>query len=347
MQERITLEDYQPRPELVVPAHPVQRARYPVIDAHNHLPIDHAGRVEGVEVEALLRDMDAVNVRTIVNLGDGMRSHLKRSLEALDLAHPGRFASFCTVDWAGVGEEGWERRAVAHLREDVALGARGLKVFKSLGLRVRDVAGRLVMPDDPRLADLWEAAGELKVPVLIHTADPVAFFRPLDRYNERWEELHRHPDWHFHGPEFPPFEALIESLYRTVEAHPRTTFIAAHVGCYAENLGFVSQMLDRYANLYTDISARLAELGRAPYSARAWLCRYADRILFGLDERPDAAHYRVWFRALETADEYIDYVPDGAQPGQGRWRIYGLHLPGEVLRKVYFENTARLLRLGD
>jgi predicted TIM-barrel fold metal-dependent hydrolase len=202
------------------------------------------------------------------------------------------------------------------------------------------------MPDDPRISDLWEAAAALSVPILIHTADPVAFFRPLDRFNERWYELHRRPDWHFYGPQFPPFDQLISSLYRLIEAHPNTAFITAHVGCYPEDLGFVSRMMDRYPNLYTDISARIAELGRAPYSAREWFLKYADRILFGTDQRPRMLMYQTHFRFLETADEYFDYAPDSEIPPQGRWRIYGMHLPDEVLEQVYRANAARLLKLG-
>jgi len=264
----------------------------------------------------------------------------------LDLAYPGRFFTFCNVDWTGVGEPGWVAKATSQLRADVKAGARGLKIFKKLGLRARDGAGQLVMPDDPRIAGLWDQAADLGIPVLIHTADPVAFFRPLDRFNERWDELHRRPEWRFCGPEFPSFEHLIASLYRTVEAHPSTTFITAHVGCYPENLGYVSAMMDRLPNLYSDISARLAELGRAPYSARKWFLKHADRILFGTDIRPDIQMYQTHFRFLEAADEYFDYAPDAAIPPQGRWRIYGLLLPDDVLKKVYHDNAVRLLKLA-
>jgi predicted TIM-barrel fold metal-dependent hydrolase len=182
-----------------------------------------------------------------------------------------------------------------------------------LGLEYRDPAGELVLPDDPRLSDLWDAAGKLGVPALIHTADPTAFFKPLDRHSERWDELGAHPDWHFCGAAYPPFQQLIDALYQLIERHPRTNFITAHVGCYPENLGFVSDMLERYPNCYTDISARIAELGRAPYSARQWFLRYANRILFGTDFRPRAGMYRVHWRFLETADEYFAYdaPPDG------------------------------------
>jgi len=344
MRDVLLVDDFQPHSELVVPGHQVPRARTPVVDAHNHLPMGDS-RSQGLDVGQLVREMDCINMAAIVNLSGGTGDELKESLARLDLLYPGRFVTFCNVDWAGLGRPGWTEGATARLEVDVKAGARGLKIFKELGLQVRDHAGRLVMPDDPRLAGLWHKAGELGVPVLIHTADPVAFFRPLDRFNERWDELHRHPDWHFYGPEFPPFEALIESLYRLIEAHPNTTFITAHVGCYPENLGFVSQMLDRYPNLYTDVSARIAELGRAPYSARRWFLQYADRILFGTDVTPCIPWYQTYFRFLETADEYFDYEPRARVPGQGRWRIYGLDLPGEVLKKVYHDNIALLLKL--
>lgn len=198
------------------------------------------------------------------------------------------------------------------------------------------------MPDDERLAPLWDRAGELRIPVLIHVTDPVAFFRPLDRFNERWDELHRHPEWHFYGPEFPTFQTLIECLYNLIGSHPGTAFITAHVGCYPENLEFVSRMMDKYPNLYTDISARIAELGRAPYSAREWFIKYQDRILFGTDVSPTPDWYRIHFRFLETRDEYFDYSPQ-EMPGQGRWRIYGVYLPDEVLEKVYHRNAERLI----
>jgi len=337
--------DLQPRSELVVPEHAVSRPRHPVIDAHNHLPLEHRA-LEDAEIAPVLRNMDRADVRTIVNLSGGTGERLSRNLARLDRAYPGRFVSFCTPDWTGLGSKGWTERAVAALRADVEAGARGLKIFKELGLAVRDVAGALVMPDDPRLTELWDAAGELGVPVLIHSADPVAFFRPLDRFNERWDELHAHPEWHFFGASYPTFEALLASLYRVIAAHPGTTFITAHVGCYPENLGFVSQMMARHPNMYSDFSARISELGRAPYSAREWFLRFADRIVFGIDTWPRASAYQTYYRFLETADEYMDYAPDAAVPPQGRWRIYGVHLPDAVLRKVYHDNAATLLKLG-
>ena len=342
MPERVFAEDFQPRSELVVPEHHVARSKYPVIDAHNHLPAD-TPRMLGLDLDQLVREMDTLNVQSIVNLSGGFGDALKRNVQVLDQAYPGRFLTFCNVDWSDVGGPGWAEKATAQIAADVAAGARGLKIFKRLGLDVRDTSGHLVMPDDRRIADVWEQVAELGVPVLIHVADPRAFFRPLDRFNERWDELHRRPEWLFYGPEYPAFDALIASLYRLIESHPTTTFVTAHVGCYPENLGFVSRMLDSYPNLYTDFSARLAELGRAPYSAREWFCKYADRILFGTDQTPKASMYQTHFRFLETADEYFEYSEGAAIQPQGRWRIYGVHLPDDVLRKVYIENVTRLL----
>ena len=342
MQDRLLASDLMPRSELVVPEHEVPRSKFLAIDTHNHLPIDQPER-QSADLGELVRDMDLLNVRTIVNLTGGFGDTLKRTLEQRDQAYPGRFVSFCNVDWSGLGGRGWAERATAQIEDDVKAGARGLKIFKELGLRWRDQANKLVMPNDPRIAPIFAKAAEMDVPVLIHSADPVAFFRPLDRFNERRDGLLRRPEWHFYGAEFPSFQELIDALYRTIEAHPETTFITAHVGCYAENIGFVSQMLDRYPNLYTDFSARIADLGRAPYSARALFLKHADRIVFGTDNRPTIPMYQTHFRFLETADEYFDYRP--GQPG--RWKLYGVFLPDDVLEKVYSRNPARLLKLDE
>ena len=345
MLDRLLVDDFWPRSELVVPEHEVPRAKFTAIDAHNHLPIDDP-RMEGVDLDQFVSMMDALNVQTVVNLSGGTGPFLERTLDKLDRAYPGRFVTFCNVDWSGVGGEGWTERAAEQLEAHVRTGARGLKIFKQLGLHWRDTDGRLVMPDDPRISGLWDKAGELDVPVLIHTADPVAFFTPLDRFNEGRGTLLRRPEWYFYGRDFPSFDDLIASLYRLIEAHPDTTFITAHAGCYSENLGFVSEMLDKYPNLYTDFSARASQLGRAPYSARAWFLKYSDRILFGTDNRPSVEMYRSWFRFVETADEYFDQSPPPSGGPVRPWKLYGVYLPDEVLRKVYYENAARLLKLA-
>ncbi|MGI6367975.1 MAG: amidohydrolase family protein [Anaerolineae bacterium] len=344
MVAELLARDMRPRAEVVTSSHCVEKPRFAAIDGHNHLPVP--GNDHQRYRADLLKTMDEAGVEMIVNLSGEFGDTLQTILEGYDRAAPGRFATFCNVDWSGVGESGWEGRACGQLRADIAAGARGLKVFKSLGLTFRDTDGRLLMPDDPRIQDVWAQAGALGVPVLIHSGDPVAFFRPLDGANERWDELQRHPDWHFYGGDYPPFEALIESLYHTIESHPNTTFITAHVGCYPENLQFVSQMLDRYPNLNTDFSARIAELGRVPYSAREWFLKYADRIVFGTDVTPTVQAYRTYFRFLETRDEYMEYSEGAPIPPQGRWHIYGVHLPDTVLEKVYRLNIRKLLGLS-
>ena len=269
---------------------------------------------------------------------------LDHHLAHFKAAAPDRFAVFGGVDWAqwATHGDGFGIWAAQRLRVQVRRGAQGLKIWKPFGLTVTDQHGAVVAVDDQRLDPLWAAAGELDVPVLIHVADPVAFFAPLDATNERWEELQAHPDWQFPSPPFPPFRTIVDGLATLVARHPATDFIGAHVGCYAENLGWVGALLDRCPNFAVDISARMAELGRQPYAARRFFLQYADRIVFGTDAGPSITAYQTYFRFLETDDEYFNYAGDD-QPRQGRWAIYGLYLPDEVLRKVYYENAQRLI----
>lgn len=344
----LRLVDYAPTPMLIVDRHDVTHARFRAIDAHNHLgrwlTPDHDWVADP---RGVIRVLDACNIAAIVNLDGMWGDELEHNLDRYDRAYPERFITFAQCDWSLITQPNVGARLARQLEDSVRRGARGLKVWKMLGLRYRDATGRLLPIDDARLFDLWAAAADLAVPVLIHSADPVAFFTPLDRRNERWEELRHHPDWHFYGPEFPPFDALMAQFERLIARHPRTTFIGAHVGCYAENLGWVTRMLDTYPNFNVDIAARLAELGRQPYTARRFFERYADRIVFGLDGfPPTAAAYAPYFRFLETADEYFPYAPDDSGD-QGRWRIYGIDLPADVLRQVYHDTAARLLARHD
>ena len=260
--------------------------------------------------------------------------------------------AWTTTRWAS--DPPFGETEAARLRDGVAAGARGLKVWKLLGLRAGTRGAGSSPWTTPRLDPLWAAAGELGVPVTIHVADPVAFFEPLDERNERWEELHAHPDWHFWPTRppgrpdldgFPPFDELIDGLEAVVVRHPGTTFIGAHVGCAAEDLARVSPILERAPNFNVDLAARIGELGRQPYTARAFIERWADRVLFGTDMAPDPAWWAVYYRFLETADESFAYDADEDEPPtQGRWRIHGLHLPDDVLRRVYHDNAARLIR---
>lgn len=341
------LRDFAPVPTLVVKQTALLRPRFPVIDAHNHIggDDDSEGSWFHRPVQELLDVLDESGVAVMVDL-DGMWSEhlLNAHLDRFKQAAPERFVMFGGINWQAWSEQGnrFGEWAAARLRAQVARGAQGLKVWKDLGTQVCDDRGALVAVDDRRLDPLWATAGELNVPVMLHLADPVAFFDPLDARNERWEEMQAHPDWQFPSPPFPSFMSIIESMARVIERHPLTTFIGAHAGCYAENLGWVGALLDRCPNFYIDISARIAELGRQPYTARRFFLRYADRILFGLDQQPHAAWYRIYYRFLETDDENFNYGLSEI-PAQGRWRIHGLYLPDDVLRRVYHRNAERVI----
>ncbi|HEX29663.1 TPA: amidohydrolase [Candidatus Poribacteria bacterium] len=337
----ILLTEYVPKPKLVLEEHTPQRAKFPVIDVHNH--IGRRGEEWAVrDVGKLVDDMDACNVKLIVNLSGGWGDILKENIDRYRSKYPDRFAVFANLDWSVVGEPNFGERLAEQLEESVMAGAQGLKIFKNLGLGVRDKDGKLLRADDERLKPLWQKAAELKVPVLYHIADPVAFFDPLDRFNERWEELVKHPNWHFYDRDYPSFMELMEQQVNLLKSNPQTTFISAHVASYAENLKWVGQLLEECPNLYVDISERIGELGRQPYTARKFFIRYSDRILFGIDTYPLPEWYRVYFRFLETDDEYFNYSLTDI-PRQGRWMIYGIYLPDEVLSKVYHENAERII----
>ena len=336
------LADFRPQSALVTHSTRVDRPRFPVIDAHNHLEF---GGWAQRPVAELLDAMDEAGVRGMIDLDGGWGEDiLARHLDKFKAAAPDRFTMFGGVDWSKWPEHGnrFGEWAAGRFRAQAARGAQGFKVWKDFGLRVRDQAGALVAIDDPRMDPVWATAGELGLPLMFHIADPVAFFWPLDARNERWEELQRNPDWQFPSPPFPSFDSLVEAMARVVERHPRTTFIGAHVGCYAENLGWVGALFDRCPNFYIDIGARLGELGRQPYTARRFFIQYADRILFGTDSTANAEMYRLHYRFLETDDEYFSYDL-GEVPGQGRWQVYGLYLPDDVLEKVYYKNAQRVV----
>lgn len=341
----MNLQDYRPKAKLVTRQTVVERPRFPVIDAHNHLMEPFGGGWDKRPLPELLDALDTAGVVAYVDLDGGWGEDiLQRHLDYFKAPAPDRFQVFGGVDWAQWPAQGdrFGEWAAGRLREQARWGAQGLKIWKPFGLHVRDQNDKLVAVDDPRLDPLWATAGELGLPVLVHVADPVAFFDPIDNHNERYEELSRHSDWHFPSPPYPPFLSIVEAFAVVVGRHPATTFIGAHVGCYAENLDWVGDVLRRCPNFYVDISARAGELGRQPYTARRFFIEFADRILFGSDFGPWLDGYRSYYRLLETDDEYFSYVPLDPPP-QGRWYAYGLHLPDDVLRKVYHENARRIL----
>jgi predicted TIM-barrel fold metal-dependent hydrolase len=341
----LRLVDYIPVSKLVVPQTLVERPRFPVVDAHNHLGGEFGSGWDQRPVEELLEVMDRAGVEMLVDLDGGWgEDQLNKHLDHFKNKAPRRFQIFGGVDWSKWIEHAdrFGEWAAKQFELQIRRGAQGLKVWKILGLHVKDQRENLVQINDSRLDPIWAKAAEFRVPVLIHIADPVAFFDPIDAFNERYEELHQHPDWSFYGPQFPSFDVLMEQFEDLISRHPDTTFVGAHVGCYSENLSWVGKMLDRCPNFYIDIAARISELGRQPYTSRRFFLRYQDRILFGVDISPDLDWYKIYYRFLETEDEYFNYGAEEV-PGQGRWYIYGIHLPANVLEKVYQFNARKVL----
>jgi hypothetical protein len=348
----LPLAEFEPRSMLHVEETRVERARFPVVDFHSHISMRPGSRRRGVPPEELLKTMDAVNLRTMINLTGGSGEGLATTIKTFDRAFPGRFLTMTEPTWTRASEPGYAAWQADELSKAKSAGAVGLKILKTLGLYLRDggPAGRLVRVDDERFDPMWEAAGALGLPVAMHVGDPEAFFLPIDRFNERYEELSAHPDWSFYGKDFPAFKEILAARDRVFAKHPRTTFVALHVGHWAENLKAVGEMLDRFPNVNVEIAARIGELGRQPRTSRRFFEKYQDRILFGTDAIPLGVEtpqqvfgddlYRIYYRFLETEDEYFDYAP-ARTPPQGRWRIYGLGLPEPILRKVYHANGGR------
>jgi predicted TIM-barrel fold metal-dependent hydrolase len=337
---QLKLRDWEPKSMLVTKASTVLKPAFPLVDVHNHLgggkDFLTADRVKGY-----LREMDEADVRTVVNLDGGWDERLKETVAALDLAYPGRFLTYALIDFDGIDDEGWSAREAKRLEQSFQNGAKGLKFHKSFGLSVRYKDGRFMPVDDPKLDPIWEMCAKFGRPVEIHTGDPGAFFTPLDRYNERWHELNEHPNWLFADKRFPTRESLHAQRNRAIAKHPKTTFICAHMANDGEDLATLAGWLDAMPNMYVDIDARISELGRQPYSARKFMIKYQDRVLFGTDTTPNRASYRMYYRFLETDDEYFD--PAAGHHRQGFWMIYGVFLPREVLEKLYVKNAERLL----
>lgn len=341
----LTLREYRPKSMLQVPEHPIEKPRFPVIDIHNHS--EWRGRWLVADVPALVDAMDEAGVAARVDLDGGNGERLRKHMDTFRSRWPERFAIFASCEWdKHLDYDDFGERMARELRQSVAEGAEGLKVWKELGLTLRDDKGHLIAIDDERLTPLFQTAGECGIPVLIHSADPMAFFEPLNHENERYEELIDHPDWHFHGSEFPSFAELQRQLASLLARHPNITFIGAHVASLAENLSLVGQMFSRFPHLQVDIAARISELGRQPYTTADFLTRYSDRVLFGRDNCPAVAdEYRVYYRFLETRDEYFPYWsnPNEEVGDSGRWMIYGVGLSDEVLKNIYHGNAVRIL----
>jgi uncharacterized protein len=334
----LLLKDFHPEPMVHVANHEIERARFPVIDVHNHTD-DAMGIGDKVDPAELVARMDRRNVKTIVILTGLWGEKLQGVIDRMVKPYPGRFMVLTQMDWSKIDDPNFSQLMVKQVDDSVRRGARGVKILKELGLGVKDKTGTFIPIDDARLDPVWEECGRLGIPVFIHSADPEAFFHPIDATNERYEELHEHPDWSFYGPQFPSLVELMKQRDAMFAKHPHTQFVALHFGSWPENLDFVEQTLEKFPNVLIETGAREGELGRQPRRVRALFMKYPDRVMFGTDEGADERMYQNYFRWLETEDEYFAY---NQYPGQGRWMIYGLGLPDDVLEKVYHQNAEKL-----
>ena len=331
----LTVEEYTPRSTLVVPAHPVPSAKFPVVDVHSH----HRPGLSGERWDTIVRQMDELNLQVLVNLSGGGGATLARGMRAIrESPHPDRMVLFANLDFSNGVTPGFGARAAAQLERDVAAGAVGLKLFKSFGLTVRDGRRQRVPVDHPELDPIWDMCARLDIPVLIHTGEPSEFSQPVDRYNERWLELIVRPGRRLPSDRYPSFEAIMAERDRLFARHPETRFIAAHMGWHANDLGRLGAMLDRLPNVVVETGAILYELGRQPLAARAFFTEYADRVLFGKDTYA-ADEFPYYWRTFETRDEYFDYY----RRYHAFWKLYGMGLSDDVLRKVYYENALRVV----
>jgi len=348
---QLLLENFGPRTTIKVEEHLLERAKFPVVDVHTHFRVRTRHLPEALDNFVKLMDRNGIAVCASMDgqLGDSLDEHLKY----LWTKYKDRFVVFANLDFQGSGKPNepvtWDcqrpdfaRRMVAALAEAKQKGVSGLKVFKGLGLEYKNPDGSFIAVDDPRFDPIWKSCGELGLPVLMHTADPLPFFQPIDETNERWEELHRRPEWHFPEGKFPRREDLLAARNRLLARHPKTIFIGAHLASGEENLARLGEWLEKYPNLHVDFASRINELGRMPYTARKFLIKHADRVLFGTDGPWEEERVRLYWRFLETFDENFPYS-EKPFPPQGFWRIYGVGLPDDVLRKIYHQNAARLI----
>ena len=326
-------EAYDPPSTLVVPEHPVIRAKFPFIDVHSH-----QWRMDTANLDGLVQEMNAMNMGVMVNLsGRGGRT-LAAMTENVKKQYPNRFAVFTNINLRSIDEPDWTTETVKQIEFDVANGARGLKIYKSQGMSDRDSSGNRIQINDPRIGPVWEKCGELGIPVLIHAADPKQFWEPQDSLNERWLELKTHPRRKRSADDPAPWETIIAEQHAIFKNHPKTTFINAHLGWFGNDLAHLGTLLDEMPNMYVEIGAVIAELGRQPRMANRFFEKYQDRVLFGKDAyNPD--EYPTYFRVLETADEYFPYY----KRYHAFWKMYGLNLPDEILKKLYYKNALKII----
>ena len=336
----MSFEDYDPPSSLKVEGEVIKKAKFKFIDVHSHL-----WNMPLMDLDELVAEMDEINMGYIVNLsGSGFGpqaakdAYFDKSTENIKESQPGRIGLFVNVDFNSIDVEDHVENQVNVIRGAVAKGAIGLKVYKGLGLTNKDSKGNRVAVDDERLGPIWEVCGELGIPVLIHSADPFQFWQDKDGQNERWFELKEKPNRYYGDSDFiPPFEYIIKEQHTVFERHKNTTFINAHLGWMGNDLKRLGDHLDSFPNVMTEFGAVIAELGRQPKTARQFFIDYQNRIMFGKDSYNKEEFY-TYFRVLESDDEYFSYF----RKRHAFWKMYGLNLPDEVLKKVYYKNALKL-----
>ena len=331
--EKMDFEKYDPVSTLVVPENKITKAKFPFIDVHSH-----QFQMPSMDLSSLTKEMDKLNMKVMVNLSGQSGDRIVQSAKNIKDNYPKRFIVFANVNFDKVGEPGWGEKAAQQLESDVKNGANGLKIYKSLGFSVKDINGNRIAVDDPRLDPLWKKAGELKIPVLIHTADPKSFWDPMDEKNERWLELATHPRRKRSDTDPASWETLMGEQHRMIKKHQNTTFINAHFGWYPNDLDKLSQLMNEMPNTYVEFGAVIAELGRQPRAAKKFFEKYQDRILFGKDSWVPE-EYATYFRVLETEDEYFPYH----KKYHAFWPMYGIGLSDNILKKVYYKNALKII----
>lgn len=327
------VEEYEPISTLKVPQHLLTHSKFPFIDVHNHqwtMPVQNLGK--------LVTEMDSLNMGVMVNLSGFRGKYLEWSLDNVNNHFPNRFILFLNINFENLDDTGWPDETLKMMEEAVEQGVKGLKVYKGLGLTDKDNNGNRIAIDDPRLDPIWAKCGELGIPVLIHSGEPNSFWNPKDKHNERWLELKQEPSRYRDPKKVPPFEQIMGEQHRVFRKHPKTKFIDAHLGWYGNDLETLGKLFDEMPNVYTELGAVLAELGRQPKTARAFMIKYQDRVMMGKDTYKKEEYY-TYFRVLETDDEYFDYY----RKRHAHWKMYGLALPDSVLKKVYFQNAVNVI----
>jgi len=327
------IEVYEPTSTLKVPETLLTRAKYPFIDVHNHqwtMPVQN--------LDKLVEKMDSLNMAVMVNLSGFRGKYLEWSLDNVNEKYSNRFVIFLNINFENLDNDDWPEAPLRLLEEGVKQGVKGLKVYKGLGLTDKDSKGNRIAVDDPRLDPIWAKCGELGIPVLIHSGEPNAFWKPKDQYNERWLELKQYPSRYRSPDKYPSFEEVMAEQHRMFRKHPNTKFINAHLGWFGNDLKRLGDLFDELPNVYTEIGAVLAELGRQPRVASAWMIKYQDRVMMGKDTYKMQEYY-TYFRVLETEDEYFDYY----RKRHAHWKMYGLALPDSVLRKIYYQNALKVI----